>query len=297
MQSGRELKGQSGVDGARTLDAALAAERIRDQPDRIVGFALGASAGMTDMARGIVLNFQADGREALTENGLDAFGPALHGAHIRCFNRYAKPALPRRGRAPHNQRMTLRHARTKAFAPDPDAPGRTCDVEGCEAPGEYRAPRSRRALREWRWFCLEHVRAYNAAWDYYRGMSPDQIETELRSDVAWQRPTWPLGRIGGTAWRHAAGFEESLAALADRATQRGAATAAPAELKAHLAALDLGWPVTLEAVKARYKELAKRHHPDANGGDAGAGERFKAISLAYTTLRTRLTRRPEPAVG
>lgn len=193
--------------------------------------------------------------------------------------------------------MKPRYSRSRAFAPDPDAPGRTCDVEGCEAPGEYRAPRSRRALREWRWFCLEHVRAYNAAWDYYRGMGPGEIEAELRSDVAWRRPTWPLGRLGGSDWRSAIGLEEQLAALADRASGVRPSKAVPAELAAHLAALELGWPVTLEAVKARYKELAKRHHPDANGGDAGASERFKAINLAYAALRTMLARQPTPAAG
>lgn len=193
--------------------------------------------------------------------------------------------------------MTPRRSRTKAFAPDPDAPGRGCDVPGCEAPGEYRAPRSRRALREWRWFCLEHVRAYNAAWDYYRGMSPDQIEAELRSDIAWQRPTWPLGRLGRTEWQHSSGLEEALADFVIRSAHRSPAESAPAELKEHLAALELAWPVTLEAVKARYKELAKRHHPDANGGDVDAGERFKAINLAYATLRTKLTRIASPAAG
>ncbi|MDA8051942.1 MAG: J domain-containing protein [Rhodospirillales bacterium] len=192
--------------------------------------------------------------------------------------------------------MRPRTQRARAFAPDPDAPGVGCDVPGCEAAGEYRAPRSRRALREWRWFCLEHVRAYNAAWDYYRGMSPGQIEAELRADLSWQRPTWPLGRLGGADWRRSGGLEEPLAELAGRAKQARRAETAPADLREHLAALDLGWPVTLVALKARYKELAKRHHPDANGGDAGAEARFKVINLAYATLRTRVARdSPLPA--
>ncbi|MGH7057823.1 MAG: J domain-containing protein [Acetobacteraceae bacterium] len=187
--------------------------------------------------------------------------------------------------------MIARPSRAKAFAPDPDAPGRTCDVPGCTHPAEYRAPQSRRHLREWRWFCLEHVRAYNAAWDYYRGMSPDQIEAEIRFDVAWQRPTWPLGRAGGHTWRSASWLDDPLAHLACGAAGNKPDDAAPAELRAHLAALDLTWPLTLEALKLRYKELAKRHHPDANGGDRSTEERFKTINLAYATLRSRLDRR------
>jgi len=53
-------------------------------------------------------------------------------------------------------------------------------------------------LREFHWFCLDHVRAYNAGWDFYKGMGPDEIEACLRADTSWQRPTWPLGRIGGS---------------------------------------------------------------------------------------------------
>jgi DnaJ domain len=193
--------------------------------------------------------------------------------------------------------MKPRMSRPRAFAPDPDAPGCGCEVPGCTAAGEYRAPRSRRALREWHWFCLEHVRAYNAAWDYYRGMSPGQIEAELRSDISWQRPTWPLGRLGGRDWRNPAWLEEPLASLGGRASRAPRTDAAPAELKAHLATLELGWPVTLEALKARYKELAKRHHPDANGGDRSAEERLKTINLAYATLRTRLGRAASLAAG
>ncbi|HUC16671.1 MAG TPA: J domain-containing protein [Acetobacteraceae bacterium] len=163
-------------------------------------------------------------------------------------------------------------------------------MPGCTALGEYRAPRSRRALREWFWFCLEHVRAYNATWDYYRGMSPGQIEAEIRADVSWQRPTWPLGRLGSGDWRHSAWVEDPLGALSAAAAARPPTDAAPAELRPHLATLELTWPLTLETLKMRYKELAKRHHPDANGGDRNAEERLKTINLAYATLRNRVGR-------
>jgi len=49
-------------------------------------------------------------------------------------------------------------------------------------------------LNDYYWFCLEHVRAYNAGWDFYKGMSPAEVEAQLRADTSWQRPTWPLGR-------------------------------------------------------------------------------------------------------
>jgi hypothetical protein len=184
--------------------------------------------------------------------------------------------------------MMASSRKPRAFAPDPGAPGRACDVPDCSHQGEFRAPKSRSALREFHWFCLEHVRAYNAAWDFYKNMSPDEIEAELRADSSWQRPTWPLGRLGGHS-RMDEALEAELHAFAFGQRSKAAPQAgAPPELREALGVLELGWPVTLEDVKTRYKELAKRHHPDANHGDKGSEERLKVINLAYATLRGKL---------
>jgi hypothetical protein len=176
-------------------------------------------------------------------------------------------------------------------------------MPGCGAQGEYRAPKSRRELREYWWFCLEHVRAYNGSWDYYKGMSPAEYERELRADTAWQRPSWPLGRLGSSAWSDEV-LRDPLHMLNSggndgarrRGTYDGAAFGqAPGELREPLMALGLSWPTTLAEVKTRYKELAKRHHPDANGGSRDAEERLKTINLAYAALRTRLASEPRLA--
>jgi hypothetical protein len=178
----------------------------------------------------------------------------------------------------------------RAFDPDPDAPGgHLCDAPGCTEPGEYRAPKSRDDLRAFLWFCLPHVREYNAAWDYYKGMSPGEIEAQLRADTSWQRPSWPLGRLGQTA-RMDTALEDELHAFAFAGHAKAPPVpATPPELREPLATLGLRWPVTLAAVKAKYKELAKRHHPDANGGDKRSEEQLKIINLAYALLRGKLS--------
>ncbi len=194
--------------------------------------------------------------------------------------------------------MTRRPTRPRAYAPDPAAPGHLCDMPGCGSAGEYRAPKSRTSLTEYLWFCLEHVRAYNATWDFYKGMSPGEIEAQTRADTGWQRPTWPLGSLG-------ARIDDDLlrdplhvlnAGLSGhRRTVHPAADAVPAELREPLAALGLDWPLTLDALKQRYKSLAKLHHPDANGGDRAAEERLKTINLAYAAVRERLAAEPRMA--
>jgi hypothetical protein len=135
------------------------------------------------------------------------------------------------------------------------------------------------------------VRAYNAGWDFYKGMSPAEVEQQLRSDTGWQRPTWPLGSLGHAAWDDDV-LRDPLHILASArmkpSSRRPDPEKPPAELREPLAALGLSWPTTLDAVKSRYKELAKKHHPDANGGSRDAEERLKVINLAYAAVRSRL---------
>lgn len=167
----------------------------------------------------------------------------------------------------------------------------------CANAGEYRAPKSRRSLNEYFWFCLEHVRAYNSSWDFYKGMSPAEVEAQMRADTSWQRPSWPLGRLGAAAWDENQ-LNDPLRILAEARAAKVKARAegkTPPELREPLATLGLSWPTTLDAVKTRYKELAKRHHPDANGGSRDAEERLKTINLAYATLRSRLVAEPRMA--
>jgi hypothetical protein len=196
--------------------------------------------------------------------------------------------------------MARRGSRT--HLPDPDAPQRPCDAPDCLALGEFRAPRARNRLNEYLWFCLPHVREYNSAWDYYKGMSPDEIESNLRQDSGWQRPTWPLGRLGGSSrfdpetLRDPLGMLRGTQFTAKRRPTAAPPASAPPELRAALGVLGLEWPVDQPALRARYKELAKRYHPDINGGDRDAEDRLKDVNRAYSLLRQRIPR-PVPAAA
>jgi hypothetical protein len=158
---------------------------------------------------------------------------------------------------------------------------RACDCPGCIEPADYRAPKTR-ALTDYYWFCLAHVREYNAAWDYFAGMSGADIETHVRAAMVWDRPSWPMGpqRERERQMRENI-FREFFAdgPVADKAPPM------PKAERDALNALELTPPVDFMAIKAQYRVLVKRHHPDLHNGSRDAEEKFKNINLAFTTLR------------
>jgi DnaJ-domain-containing protein 1 len=180
----------------------------------------------------------------------------------------------------------------RAFA-HPGGAVRGCHYPDCGEEGLYRAPVSRDRLRDYYWFCLEHVRDYNRAWDFFKGMSEAEIETQRRRDTVWQRPSWPLGGPfrSGANGHH---LDDAFGLFADgidpgvsghRASGRGASRRHSEQDRA-LAVLDLAPPLDFTRIKARYKQLAKQLHPDANGGDKQAEERLKVVNQAYSILKS-----------
>ncbi len=165
-----------------------------------------------------------------------------------------------------------------------------CAQKGCHSPGTYRVPKSRDRLKEYIWFCLAHAREHNESWDYFRGMSEGEIETFRNEAVTGHRPTWPLGKrtarthnpYGSFHFGDGFGiFTEERARSSPRPAQREATRL---QIQA-FDTLNLDPCATLNEIKARYKELVKRFHPDANGGDRGAEERLKQVIKAYGVLR------------
>ncbi|MBV8889092.1 MAG: J domain-containing protein [Alphaproteobacteria bacterium] len=179
------------------------------------------------------------------------------------------------------------------FEQQREPPPRPCDHPGCPAGGDFRAPKSRLDLHRYYWFCLEHVRVYNSAWNYYAGMSEREIEAEIRHDTVWQRPTWKLGERHGPGHgprisdpfglyggADSEGGHSSRRERGDPAVQRALSVREQA-----LAVFAIEPPFTPVRLKARYKALVKEHHPDAHGGDKAAEEKLKIINQAYATLK------------
>jgi len=164
-----------------------------------------------------------------------------------------------------------------------------CDYPGCNKEGEFRAPQGRDREGQFFCFCLDHVREYNSSYNYFNGMSAEDVAVYQRDALTGHRPTWTMG-----ANRSAKGFREDpgaegtsdplgmFHARPPRGRQREPLK--PRVGVAALKALDqLGLDDTAGAptVKARYKDLVKQLHPDANGGDRSNEDRLREIIRAY----------------
>jgi len=176
-----------------------------------------------------------------------------------------------------------------------------CEWPRCDAPATHRAPKGRlRASEYWR-FCLDHVREYNNSYNFFEGMSDDAIAKYQKEDLTGHRPTWKMGSIGGRRgeakrssreFRGSGWAAEDPFGLFERVSRGGQTRPAPEGrkvLNAQRRALDV---LGLEAdakradIKAKFKVLVKRHHPDANGGDRTSEDRLREIIQAYNYLKS-----------
>jgi hypothetical protein len=173
-----------------------------------------------------------------------------------------------------------------------------CQWPGCSQHGGYRAPKGRRAEGEYHDFCLEHVKEYNKTYNYFAGMDDEAVRGFQKADAIGHRPTWKLGENswaelnGGRFRRNGSTARSSGDAfgLFGDSTARPAAPLVPRALlnsqRKALDALGLDEHATPEQVKAQYKALVKRFHPDANGGSRSMEDRFREMIQAYDSLRS-----------
>ena len=162
---------------------------------------------------------------------------------------------------------------------------RRCDMPGCPGNGEHKAPKDR-ALSEYYHFCLDHVTEYNKAWNFFSGMSNHEVEDHMYRSMFGDRPTWRYDVNGSAedALRRAAWQTKNYTEQEPPKSKKQSIAGNTPEGEA-MAIMGLEPPVTLEDIKARYKILAKKHHPDLNQGCAKSEELLKSINMAYTILK------------
>lgn len=182
--------------------------------------------------------------------------------------------------------------------------GRRCDWAECQEEGEFRAPpaqdRPHGARFDgpggYRWFCLDHIREFNERYNFFAGMTAEEIYDAQRPTAGWDRetrafagagasPRWsdfadPLDAIGARFRQNVADRAKANADR-DRAQQRGLSAADRSALKT----LGLGADATRATIRKAYSQLVRAYHPDRNGGDRAHEKALQEVIAAYTHLR------------
>lgn len=179
-----------------------------------------------------------------------------------------------------------------------------CQWKGCAAPGLHRAPKGRGREGQYYRFCIDHVRQYNASYNYFDGMSDAEVEDYQKDAMTGHRPTW---KVGANSWAHGTSNGEpsvrgsGQAFTGDRthdphgffAWRARKAREEPVETRRQLRPLEkkalqvlhLDEAATKAEIKTRFKELVKRHHPDLHGGDNRSEDKLREIIQAYNYLK------------
>jgi DnaJ-domain-containing protein 1 len=175
----------------------------------------------------------------------------------------------------------------------------TCEWEGCDEAGEYRAPKGPRSEGQYHHFCLEHVRHYNKAFNFFAGMSQEELDealttppkAESRSSFATGNPQNARAASRPTGTRPGDKYGDPFGVFAryrHRQAQRPAAERVkPLNENDRRAFEQLGFSghAKSDDIKAAYKNLVKIHHPDVNGGDRSSEEKLRTIIAAYSHLK------------
>lgn len=179
-----------------------------------------------------------------------------------------------------------------------EANGRQCAQPGCEEPGEFRAPAQEGARGHgdgpapYRWMCLEHVRAFNARYNFFQGMSSDEIYDAQKPYAGWESETRAFATNGADRPPRWADFSDPLDAIGARFRERMRAQQQRQDGRPlsggdrdALSVLGLSPDADRRALRQRYADLVRRFHPDRNGGDRSYEQRLQEVIAAYQHLR------------
>ena len=166
-----------------------------------------------------------------------------------------------------------------------------CAVPGCAAPGEYKAPLQPANFDgpgAWRFLCLDHVRQHNSKYNFFDGMTPEEIQDAQSPLAGWDRPSHRFTANGADPAPRWSDFADPLDAISGRFGHLREATQPSRFTKAErqaLSVLGLGENADRHSLRQTYSTLVRRYHPDKNGGDRTHEARLRAVIEAYQLLR------------
>ena len=162
-----------------------------------------------------------------------------------------------------------------------------CEWENCEESGKYKAPLEKDNSKNYKWLCKEHIIFFNKNWNYFDGMSQNEVEIFLKSDITWHRPTQKFGssdNFFNILWNNALSdkfnfFKEEK--ISENFSNRKLSEKDKDAFKI----MELEFNANLTQIQKQFKTLVKKFHPDRNSGSKKFEDKLKKVTLAYSHLK------------
>jgi len=168
-----------------------------------------------------------------------------------------------------------------------------CEWQNCRERGKFKAPLERDNSKSYKWLCQEHIKLFNKNWNYFEGMSQQEIEIFLKSDVTWHRPTQKFGssdNFFNILWNNALSDKFNLF-NEEKILNNLKSIKLSEKDKDAFKILELELNSDWQSIKKKFKTLVKKFHPDRNSGNREFEDKLKKVTLAYSHLKTIMLRK------
>ena len=162
-----------------------------------------------------------------------------------------------------------------------------CEWSYCKESGKFKAPTERDNSKKYRWLCEEHIKLFNKSWNYFEGMSQNEIEVFLKSDLTWHRPTQNFAsshNFFNILWNEALSDKFNIFKKNKMSNEFYGGKLSEKDRDA-FKIMGLEFNADWTNIQKKFKDLVKKFHPDKNAGSNEFEDKLKKITLAYSHLK------------
>tara|TARA_B100001540_G_C15634491_1_gene563701 strand:- start:99 stop:614 length:516 start_codon:yes stop_codon:yes gene_type:complete len=161
-----------------------------------------------------------------------------------------------------------------------------CEWTNCKEFGKFKAPTEKDNSKKFKLLCDKHIKLFNKSWNYFEGMSENEITNFLKSDVTWHRPTQQFGspdNFFNILWNNA--LNDKFKIFKDEKIKNINKIQLCKKDKDAFSVMGLSFSSDFMAVRKKFKILVKRFHPDKHAGNKVYEDKLKKITMAYSHLK------------
>jgi len=170
---------------------------------------------------------------------------------------------------------------------------KVCDYGGCNEHGEFLAKTKSSAKI---FYCLNHIKDFNKNYNFFEGMSEEEVIDYQISAIIGHRPTWKSGTnpqasyFSKFAKNDGSAFDDPFDLFEKEKTSKYERQSKIKKGKISEKAyklLDFNSVSNKNDIRKKFKEVVKSLHPDTNGGDNSQEDLLKEVISAYKALKSK----------